>query len=157
MQEWNDLFAGAAAALTGLIFVGVSISLTKILSFPTLPNRALVSLILLLSILTFSILLLVPRKNANLIGWELSIIGIIVWFFVTRIDIKIYRANEQQYKRRYLLNTLFNQLAIIPYIIGGLCILFNSKAGFYWVVPAFILSFIKSVLDAWVLLVEINR
>jgi modulator of FtsH protease len=65
MEEWNDLYvavAGAAAALTGLIFVGVSISLTKILSYPTLPNRALVSLILLLSILTFSILLLIPER-----------------------------------------------------------------------------------------------
>src|SRR5215210_1881105 len=111
MEEWNDLYvavAGAAAALTGLIFVGVSISLTKILSIPTLPNRALVSLILLLSILTFSILLLVPRKTVTFIGYELSIIGLIVWFFVTGIDLKIYRSNEQQYKSRYLLNILFN-------------------------------------------------
>ena len=160
MQEWNDLYvavAGAAAALTGLIFVGVSISLTKILSFPTLPNRALVSIILLLSILTFSILLLVPGLNMSLTGCELSIIGLIVWLFVTRIDIRMYRAQEQQYKRRYLLNILFNQLAIIPYIIGGLCILFHREAGLYWIVFSFILSFIKSVLDAWVLLVEINR
>ena len=159
MQEWNDLYvavAGAAAALTGLIFVGVSISLTKILSYPTLPNRALVSLILLLSILTFSILLLIPGKSRTLIGYELTIIGLIVWFSVTRIDLKIHRLKEQQYKRTYLLNILLNQLAIIPYIIGGLCILFIGEAGFYWIVPAFILSFIKSVLDAWVLLVEIN-
>lgn len=160
MEEWNDLYvavAGAAAALTGLIFVGVSISLTKILSIPTLPDRALVSLILLLSILTFSILLLVPRKTVTLIGYELSIIGIVVWLFVTRIDVKIYRAKEQQYKRVYLLNIIFNQLALIPYIIGGLCILLIGEAGLYWIVPAIILSFIKSVLDAWVLLVEINR
>jgi modulator of FtsH protease len=69
----------------------------------------------------------------------------------------MYRAQEQQYKRRYLLNILFNQLAIIPYIIGGLGILFHREAGLYWIVFSFILSFIKSVLDAWVLLVEINR
>ena len=157
-MEWPYVaVAGAAAALTGLIFVGVSISLTKILSFPTLPNRALVSIILLLSILTFSILLLVPRKTVTLIGYELSIIGLIVWLFVTGIDLKIHRSYQQQYKRRYLLNILFNQLAIIPYIIGGICILFIGESGVYWIVPAIILSSIESVLDAWVLLVEINR
>ena len=53
MSEWSNFFMailGAAAALTGLIFVGVSISLTKILSIPTLPGRALISLTLLLTI-----------------------------------------------------------------------------------------------------------
>ena len=38
-------------ALTGLIFVGVSINITKVLSFPKLPDRALLSLVLLLNIL----------------------------------------------------------------------------------------------------------
>jgi hypothetical protein len=47
MNEWHDFFiacAGASAALMGLIFVGVSINLTRILSFPTLPGRALISM-----------------------------------------------------------------------------------------------------------------
>ena len=63
MEGWNDFFVvtgGAAAALTGLIFVGVSISLNKILSIPGLPNRAFLSILLLLTILVFSALLLVP-------------------------------------------------------------------------------------------------
>ncbi|MBS1918513.1 MAG: hypothetical protein JST87_19775 [Bacteroidetes bacterium] len=44
-------YRGAAAVLTGLIFVGVSLNLTKILSFTSLPNRTLISLLLLLNIL----------------------------------------------------------------------------------------------------------
>ena len=41
---WTDLFVatvGATAALTGLIFVGVSINLTRITAFKGLPERAL--------------------------------------------------------------------------------------------------------------------
>ncbi|MEI9934528.1 MAG: hypothetical protein WDM71_06665 [Ferruginibacter sp.] len=40
---------------------------------------------------------------------------------------------------------------------GGIILIAVGANGLYWIVPAFIFSFIKSVLDAWVLLVEINR
>ncbi|EDM37861.1 hypothetical protein PBAL39_15589 [Pedobacter sp. BAL39] len=46
MKEWNDFYlatAAAAATLTGLIFVGISINLTHILSFPLLVIKASVA------------------------------------------------------------------------------------------------------------------
>ena len=54
MIGWENFFiaeVGASAALLGLIFVGVSINLTRIISIPGLPNRALLALIILLTIL----------------------------------------------------------------------------------------------------------
>jgi modulator of FtsH protease len=36
-------------------------------------------------------------------------------------------------------------------------ILAAGAVGLYWVVAAIILSFLKAIVDAWVLLVEINR
>ncbi len=36
-------------------------------------------------------------------------------------------------------------------------LLISGVGGLYWLVPAAIFSFIKAILDAWVLLVEINR
>ena len=45
--DWAAFFTaqlGAAATLGGLIFVGLSLNLEKILSFPALPNRALFAL-----------------------------------------------------------------------------------------------------------------
>jgi hypothetical protein len=63
MSGWENFFiseVGAAAALAGLLFVGVSINLTRILSLPRLPNRALLALVILLAILVVSSLLLVP-------------------------------------------------------------------------------------------------
>ena len=104
MHEWSDFYvavAGAAAALTGLIFVGVSISLTKILVLQTLPNRAFVSLTLLLCILTVSIFTLVPDVSLSLRGWEILITGIFVWIIVTRIDLKNYKTIEQKFKHLY--------------------------------------------------------
>ncbi len=61
MIGWENFFiaeVGASVALTGLIFVGVSINLTRILSLTGLPNRALLALTLLLTILDAWVLLI---------------------------------------------------------------------------------------------------
>jgi hypothetical protein len=160
MQEWNDLYvatAGASAALTGLIFVGISINLTKILSIPGLPDRALISLVLLLNILVVSILFLVPRQTTNAQGVELTITGFLVWIMIFRFDLRIFRSKERSYKMQYVLNFLVNQVAIILFILAGVTLITGYANSGYLIVPAIILSTIKSVLDGWVLLVEINR
>src|SRR5262249_40130836 len=57
ISDWTIFFTaqlGAAATLGGLVFVGLSLNLTKILSFPALPNRALLALGVLLGILVVS-------------------------------------------------------------------------------------------------------
>ncbi|MFI5185183.1 MAG: hypothetical protein ACHQF0_00500 [Chitinophagales bacterium] len=160
MHEWNDFYVavtGAAGALTGLIFVGVSINLKKILPLPTLPNRALISLILLITILTFAILQLVPGETLKSLGYQVIIIGFIAWAIVTTLDIKIFRLTKQPWRRYYILNMRIDQIALIPYLMGGICLLSIGETSLYWFVPAIILSFIKSVLDAWVLLIEIHQ
>jgi hypothetical protein len=159
-MEWKDFFAvtaGAAATLTGLIFVGVSISLAKILSIATLPSRAFISLILLLAILIVSVLRMVPGQSQIAVGIEVLIIGITVWITVFTMDISILNSKANQFKQLYVLNMLLNQVSVLPYLVGAIVILAGSESGTYWLVPAIIFSFIKSVLDAWVLLVEINR
>lgn len=160
MKEWNDFYlatAAAAATLTGLIFVGISINLTHILSFPLLIIKASVSLILLLMILLFSVLLLVPQESHHLIGFETIILGSIVWILITRADFKIYHQSLNEFKRIYLFTLLFDQLATLAYIIGGIFLILFGTSGLYWAVVAIFLSFIKSVYDAWVLLIEIKR
>ena len=160
LKDWHDLFVvtgGSAAALTGLIFVGVSLNLTKILSIPKLPNRALLSLLLLLTILVLSILFLIPQQSIFILGTEILAIGIIIYVIAIVLDINIYRNTHTDYKRRYLFNLLINQIALLPYLISGIYILCCGEKGIYWIVPGIVLSFIKAIFDSWVLLVEINR
>ncbi len=159
MNEWHDLFvatAGSAAALTGLIFVGVSINLQKILSFPTLPERALLSLIFLLTILILSVIFLIPQQTILNTGIEVLVLAIIAWLITLFINFRIQKHIDTRFKKANSINFLLNQLAVLPYVICGIFLLVHEK-GVYWIVVGFILSFIKVVIDAWVLLIEINR
>jgi hypothetical protein len=159
LSEWHDFFVattGAAAALTGLIFVGVSINITRILSFPKLPDRALLSIILLLNILVVSILMLIPKQSYIAAGTEVLAIAICVYSFVTGMDVGIFK-NTGEYKKQYLISVIYNQLSLLPYIASGIAIFVCKENGMYWLIPGILISFIKAVVDAWVLLVEINR
>ena len=63
---WHDYFlgqAGAAAALTGLIFVAVSMNLQQILRVRGLPSRAAVALLLLMELLLLAMVALIPDQR----------------------------------------------------------------------------------------------
>lgn len=159
-MEWHDLYvatAGAAAALTGLIFVGISINLQKILAYPSLVTRASLSLILLMSILMFSVLLLIPTERQAIIGWIFIILAFGLWVWMLRSDIKILASAEKQYKSKFVPVVILDQLCTVAYLVGGGSLLFPGGNGPYWIAAAFLFSFAKAVLDAWVLLIEIMR
>jgi hypothetical protein len=160
MDEWQGFFAataGAAAALAGLLFVGVSINLSKILASPKLPTRAGQALLLLLTVLLVSLLMLVPAQPIRLVGGEVLLIGLVVWIAILVIDVRNSRKVEAGYGRVTVLQIALNQLSLVPYILAGFTILLYAPAGFYWLVPALLFSFMKVFLDSWVLLVEIDR
>jgi hypothetical protein len=75
--DWNSFFVaivGAAAALTGLLFVAVSINLENILKDKSmLPARAAETLASLLFVMVAAALTLVPQ-NIRLLGLEILII-----------------------------------------------------------------------------------
>src|SRR5271170_7240884 len=128
MDEWHDLFVttgGSAAALTGLIFVGVSINLNKILSIPNLPDRALLSLIFLMTILLVSIMFLIPKQPLPILGAEVLFFGLVSWLAMTILEVLIYRKTSAQYKRLYYYHFVGNQLAVIPYVVAGILLLFS--------------------------------
>jgi modulator of FtsH protease len=160
MEVWKDFFVaivGAAAALAGLIFVGVSINLTKILSIRSMPGRAAESLALLIHVLIISALFLVPGQSLNLLATEVLVIGIVICIVVFRMDRAILKGSSPEFKVFSIRNMILSQLAILPYVTAGILMLTYGENGVYFIVAGIIISFIKSVIDAWVLLVEINR
>ena len=88
MSGWENFFiaeVGASAALVGLVFVGISINLTRIMAITGLPERALEALIVLATVLIMSSLLLVPGQPPVLTGVEVLVFGLIDWLLVITI------------------------------------------------------------------------
>lgn len=160
MIQWDSYFttiAEASATLTGLIFIGLSLNLQKILASKQLPDRALSSLILMAYILIISSFCLIPQQSIFWLGIEALTSSIIIWVNITRMDILMYKVVTKSYKRLYIRNLILSQLALLPYLVAGIFLVSGSDAGFYWLIPGITISIIKALTDSWVLLVEINR
>jgi hypothetical protein len=148
---------GASAALAGLIFVGLSINMSRILSLPRVPERALQAIIVLLTVLMVSSLLLVPGQSTIEMGLEMLGVGTFAWALNMWLEVGNLEKINKEYRRFWIQNTLVGQAALLPYVIGGVVTLAFGPVGIYFLVPAVIFSFLKAMIDAWVLLIEINR
>ena len=117
----------------------------------------MLALFLLLLVLIVSSVGLLPGQELHVIGTEIFIFAVTGWGSLTAMDIHVFRKIELQNRRRYVGNMILLQLATLPYVMGSLMILLKSTFGFYLSAVGAVASFVKAVIDAWVLLVEINR
>ena len=165
MDEWHDFFlatSAAAGVLTGLVFVGVSINLEKIVSQPGsgLPGRAAEALILLLAVLTASILLLVPGQSISLMGGEVLVVGAAAYAWIVTIQVLHLRkwpTIPSELRAPLVLRVTLAQISTLPTVIAGIALLTAGFDGLYWLVAGMVFSMLAAMFDAWVLLVEINR
>jgi modulator of FtsH protease len=98
MPGWDNFFvaeAGASAALTGLLFVAVSINLTRILEFHQLPTRAAETLIVLASPLVISTFALVPGQSMRAYGVEIGATGLVVWVLQSLALSRTHKADRE--------------------------------------------------------------
>jgi modulator of FtsH protease len=156
---WESFFVaevGAAAALAGLLFVALSINLSKVLAFPQLPGRAAEGLLALVGILVASTLGLVPGQARVLFGVELAVLGGAIWGVPVWMQSRV--AHDPKAPRYWMIvRVATHQLSTVPMVVAGVSLLAQVGGGLYWLVPATILSFAASLINSWVLLVEIQR
>jgi hypothetical protein len=161
MNMWTDFFvaaAGASAALAGLLFVALSVNISRILQFPHLPARAGATLATLILILVCSMAALINQGTAML-GTEIILFGVCGWWLKVLAARQGIAAQSRLLRPRFesVVEIVTGQIQVLPFIIGGILLLAGHDAGLYWVAGGSIAVFIFSVLNAWVLLVEILR
>jgi hypothetical protein len=158
--EWNTFLAvqaGAAATLTGLVFVAFSINQTRIMEYPGLPGRALESLLQFLTVFLVSTVTLVPKQSEVTLAVELLVIAAISWVVQVVGQIR-YLMLRTGHPRWWLAHrAILAQLATVPFLLVGIMLLLGNPDALYWLAPGFVFSFLAGIVSAWVLLVEILR
>ena len=158
--EWQNLLcaqAEAAATLTGLVFVAVSINLTRIVETPGLPERAAESILHFLQVFFVCTVAMVPRQPMRALAVEIFAIAILSWGIQSAGQVRYARSRAGHPLHWLMSRVVQTQLANIPFIVGAVYLSFGSQIGFFWLVPGFLFSFAAGVANAWVLLVEVVR
>ena len=160
LAYWEPFFSAiiaAAAALTGLLFVAVSINLDRIVKGgKSLPARAAETLAILLLVLVSCALPLVPQ-SIRLVGVEILIIVVPMLAITVRNQLRQRRRNPDDPMLWTISRMTSTALATVPCTLAGLSLTAHWGGGLYWLVPTALLGIAGAVYNAWVLLVEIVR
>ncbi|HEX3947770.1 MAG TPA: hypothetical protein VHW47_08685 [Acidimicrobiales bacterium] len=161
---WGDLFlaaAGATAALSGLIFVGLSVNLKAVLQADRqagqnfLTGRAIEALVDLLIVLVISLVALTPEIGRGILA---------AFVLATAVSsaispgLLLMAGHRQQalgvggWGRLVMATTL-----TVTLLLAGTTLAAGAGGGLYWLPAAFVLAIAIAAVNAWILLVEILR
>ncbi|MFL5853286.1 MAG: hypothetical protein ACJ77G_12510 [Solirubrobacteraceae bacterium] len=135
--------------------VAISINIERILRYPGLPERGLVTLLLLLGVLVVSLLLLEPGLSRTTVGVELLVEGVVITVTVGALTLwSRPRGDEESYLASAL---VLAGIGTVPFVVAGISFLAESGGGMSWVLTGFVAAIVGAMINAWVLLVEILR
>jgi hypothetical protein len=147
-SAWQDFYVmlgGANAALTGLIFVALSIHLREVLDHPVLRPRAVIALTVLTTQIVIAAIVLVPQ-SAQLIGVEIFAVN------ATFLAIDVRSTVSFSVSRARLVS-----LAIrVVYLYSAISLMLGLWGGFYVLALAVIVTLGRTMVNAWALLTSID-
>ncbi|MEJ0042547.1 MAG: hypothetical protein WDM81_10160 [Rhizomicrobium sp.] len=159
---WHDYFvtvAQVSATLAGLLFVGLTISLSHVLSGSGYMNRAFVSLFLQFEMLLIGIFGVVPGQPEWVVGAEFIATGLAV---LTGTSVFVYNFPEHAdsvlgSRGPRLVRTVLAWIATLGPVVAGIGLLLDQPQSLYCLVPAEVACLYLSIANAWVFAVEIPR
>jgi hypothetical protein len=152
-QDFATMIGGASGALTGLLFVAVSLNASRIAAHPGLRASAAQTLILFITPLIVAAALLVPHQPDWVLGAELMLTGLLAGVILTvNHHVKLGLGDEEQ-----RLISIFNRpapsvIAMTLVLAGGAVLAAGQEAGLYLLFPASVVAFVSGVLNAWLFL-----
>ena len=173
-EGWGDLFlaaAGATAALSGLIYVGLSVNIRAVLAADKregqnfLTGRALEALAALLIVLVISLVGLVPAIPRGALAAFILLAGAgsatspVRALLASRSGAAESGAVQPgaALDGPLVLRLITAAGLTVTLLLAGVTFATGHGGGLYWLPAAFVLAIIIAAVNAWVLLVEVLR
>jgi hypothetical protein len=153
---WHDFgvtIGGLAGALTGLLFVAVSIKSETLANSRSLSSRAAQTLVLFMTSALAAVMLVAPQP-VDALGAELITLAAVSGAALLVLD---RRGGHDQSSRvaRYIEVASPNAITSVVYGVAGLTLLLTAGGGLYWLIPAVVCSLVGGVVNAWLFLVRV--
>jgi len=150
--SFGAALAAVAGALTGLLFVAVSVKGDALAASPSLRARATQTLVLFVTSVLAAVFLVAPQPAAAL-GAELLAVAVVSGGGLLILDRRAGHGSDQEVAR-YIERFSPNTITAVLVGVAGLTLLVKAGGGLYWLIPAAMASLVGGVLDAWLFLVK---
>ena len=152
---WHDFgvtIGSLAGALTGLLFVAVSIKSDTLSKSRSLRSRAAQTLVLFMTSALAAIVLVAPQPG-DALGGELVALAAVSGAALYVLD---RRGGHDQTSRvaRYIERASPNAITQVLFGVAGITFLVTAGGGLYWLIPAAVFSLVGGVINAWLFLVR---
>lgn len=151
---FGEALAAVAGALTGLLFVAVSVKSDALAASRSLSSRAAQTLVLFMTSVFIALLLVVPQPPVAL-GWELLAVAVVSGTALLILDRRAGHGADQgvaSYVEKFSPNTITAVLVGV----AGLTFLLRAGGGLYWLIPATVASLLGGVVNAWMFLIKVT-
>jgi len=155
-QDWSNfavITGSASGALTGLLFVAVSLNRERIAGHPALRGQAGQTLVLFMLPLLLSVLLVLPGTSATALGTELVVLSLAagaVLVLIGRGKKPVGDGSEDRLAR--IIDKASPNLIVELLILVAGCVQLAGDDGLYWLAASSVLSLIGGVANAWLFL-----
>jgi hypothetical protein len=160
VETW-DTFAtiagGAAAALTGLLFVAVSIRADYIARSQELRNRAAQTLILFGTVLVIGVLMAIPGQGYRTLGAELLALAVTTGAGLYVLDRRAKAGRSNQAIAQVLEAVTPNAVTSVLLLAAGIILVLGVSAGLYVLVAPVLAALVGGVVSAWLFLTKITE
>ena len=149
---FGEALAAVAGALTGLLFVALSVKSDALAASGSLRARATQTLVLFVTSVLVAVLLVAPQPTAAL-GAELLAVAVVSGTGMLILDRRAGHGSDQEVAR-YIERFSPNTITAVFVGVAGLTFLVKAGGGLYWLIPAAVASLAGGVVNAWLFLVR---